>query len=139
MATPILCLLEVSDKVYYASTVSSEIKVISNNESTKVKMNCPRKSRTIPPQISSPSWCLALPMGTPSTSLAFGWDVPSKKSPTHVGGSSGCPQIKQKFASPGWPHLPQPAQTLFASRLSCRFNSWFISAAKMPVGTAMMA
>ncbi|PZN80199.1 MAG: hypothetical protein DM484_10280 [Candidatus Methylumidiphilus alinenensis] len=50
-------------------------KVISNNESTKTEMNCPRKSRTIPPQITLPSWGLAFLLGAPSTSLAFGWDV----------------------------------------------------------------
>ncbi len=50
-------------------------KVISNNESTKTKMNCPRKSRTIPPQITLPSWGLAFLLGAPSPSLAFGWDV----------------------------------------------------------------
>ena len=50
-------------------------KVISNNESTKTEMNCPRKSRTIPPQITLPSWGLAFLLGAPSSSLAFGWDV----------------------------------------------------------------
>ena len=38
-------------------------------------MNYPRKSRTIPQKISSPSWCMAFPEGVPSTSLAFGWEV----------------------------------------------------------------
>ena len=50
-------------------------KVISNNESTKTEMNCPRKSPTIPPQITLPSWSLAFLLGAPSPSLAFGWDV----------------------------------------------------------------
>ena len=50
-------------------------KVISNNESTKTEINCPRKSRTIPPQITLPSWGLAFLPGAPSPSLAFGWDV----------------------------------------------------------------
>ncbi|PZN73916.1 MAG: hypothetical protein DM484_22040 [Candidatus Methylumidiphilus alinenensis] len=52
-----------------------QIKVISNNESTKTEMNCPRKSPTIPPQITLPSWSLAFLLGAPSPSLAFGWDV----------------------------------------------------------------
>ena len=38
-------------------------------------MNCPRKSPTIPPQITLPSWSLAFLLGAPSPSLAFGWDV----------------------------------------------------------------
>ncbi|PZN76236.1 MAG: hypothetical protein DM484_17055 [Candidatus Methylumidiphilus alinenensis] len=49
--------------------------MISNNESTKTEMNCPRKSPTIPPQITLPSWSLAFLLGAPSPSLAFGWDV----------------------------------------------------------------
>ncbi|PZN78230.1 MAG: hypothetical protein DM484_13245 [Candidatus Methylumidiphilus alinenensis] len=49
--------------------------MISNNETTKTEMNCPRKSRTIPPQITLPSWGLAFLLGTPSPSLAFAWDV----------------------------------------------------------------
>ena len=63
-----------SDALSYRLGAPSS-KVISYNESTKVEMDCPRKSRTISPQISSPSWGLALPMGTPSPSLAFGWYV----------------------------------------------------------------
>jgi len=56
-------------------TSVSGLKVISNNESTKSEMNCPRKLRTIPPQITWPSWGLAFLLGVPSPSLAFGWDV----------------------------------------------------------------
>jgi len=36
-------------------------------------MNCPRKSRTIPLQITLPSWGLAFLLGVPSPSLAYGW------------------------------------------------------------------
>jgi len=31
--------------------------------------------QTIPPQITLPSWGLAFLLGSPSPSLAFGWDV----------------------------------------------------------------
>ncbi len=56
-------------------THHERLKVISNNEPTKTGVNHPRKSRTIPPQITLPSWGLAFLLGAPSTSLAFGWDA----------------------------------------------------------------
>ncbi|PZN76913.1 MAG: hypothetical protein DM484_15630 [Candidatus Methylumidiphilus alinenensis] len=69
--------------------------MISNNESTKTEMDCPRKSRTIPPQITLPSWGLAFLLGVPSwglafllgvpsPSLAFGWDVLYWISPNYI-------------------------------------------------------
>ncbi len=50
-------------------------KVIYNNESTKIEMNCPRKSGIILPQIILPSWGLAFLLGAPSSSLDFAWYI----------------------------------------------------------------
>ena len=71
------------------------LKVISNNESTKTEMNCPRKSRTIPPQITLPSWGLAFLLGAPSPSLAFGWDVLYWISPNLMAVTQSVETIKQ--------------------------------------------
>jgi len=73
-----------------------ELKVISNNEFTKTEMNDPRKSRTIPPQISLPSWGLAflpgvpkLGLGVPSGSAKLGLGVPSGSAKLGLGVPSG--------------------------------------------------
>jgi len=46
-------------------------KVISKNESTKNEMNCPRKSRTIPPQNHFAKLVLGVPSGSAKHQLGL--------------------------------------------------------------------
>ena len=126
-------------------------KVISNNESTKTEMNCPRESQTPSSQITLPSWSLAFLLGAPSTSLAFGWDVlywilpyrpwPGFRHPCRNDGFSGLAGLVYNGKSPSLAlpeGTPSPslarifAEELFVIFMHNSFRCWWIHYWKYP-------